>query len=542
VRGKALADAEPLTPNPSPPRGEGESYGELGTMILRHSALVKKSLTLALAIGLAVSFTWATPPDPRTPTSATTDANPPPENHPEPVYLRTPIDLASALKLAGVENPEILMARQRVVYAMAEHQLAAAQILPSLNLGVNYDAHSGALQQSSGNILKVNRSALYIGAGANAVAGGTVNIPGLVYNLNISDAIFTALIARQDVERAQFASQTAENDVFRRVALTYTELLRAEGRRSIAQQTRGEAAEIARITAVFVKAGQAAPPDGDRAANELTRRQTDLVEADAEVLIASARLAELLAMNQSVRLYPVEDKVVPTPVVPDLIPLQQLLAVAILQRPELGEWRSLVKQALLALHGARLLPFSPNLIVGMSGGDFGGGGNGPAPASTQPLFGNFGMRNDFDFVAYWTLQNLGVGNHALVKIASSRVDIAELEKLKVFNRVRREVADAFVRTQTRLLQIATTESAIRTAEQAFQEDFRRTLGGEGRPIELLESLRLLGGMRNAYLNAIVEYNEAQFDLYVALGKPPADTLARPVPTNFAAPLPRAQER
>src|SRR5579884_2666351 len=68
------------------------------------------------------------------------------------------IDLASALKLAGVENPQILIARQRVVEAMALRQLAAAQILPSLNLGLNYDAHTGPLQQSSGNILKVNRS------------------------------------------------------------------------------------------------------------------------------------------------------------------------------------------------------------------------------------------------------------------------------------------------------------------------------------------------------------------------------------------------
>src|SRR5262249_35878820 len=88
----------------------------------------------------------------------------------------TRIDLAAALKLAGVENPEILIARQRVVYAVAVRQFAAAQILPTLNAGMNYDAHTGPVQQSNGNILKVNRSALYIGAGANAVAAGTVSI------------------------------------------------------------------------------------------------------------------------------------------------------------------------------------------------------------------------------------------------------------------------------------------------------------------------------------------------------------------------------
>src|SRR5947207_2434131 len=47
----------------------------------------------------------------------------------------SPIDLASALRLAGVQNPEILLALQRVEEAAALHQLAAAQFLPSLNAG-----------------------------------------------------------------------------------------------------------------------------------------------------------------------------------------------------------------------------------------------------------------------------------------------------------------------------------------------------------------------------------------------------------------------
>src|SRR5947209_6133214 len=85
----------------------------------------------------------------------------------------TTIDLASALRLAGVQNPEILLARERVTEAAAVRQLAAAQILPSLNAGLNFDVHTGPLQQASGNILKVNRDALYLGAGSYAVAAGT---------------------------------------------------------------------------------------------------------------------------------------------------------------------------------------------------------------------------------------------------------------------------------------------------------------------------------------------------------------------------------
>jgi hypothetical protein len=51
------------------------------------------------------------------------------------------------------------------------------------------------------------------------------------------------------------------------------------------------------------------------------------------------------------------------------------------------------------------------------------------------------------------------------------------------------------------------------------------------PIELMDSLRLLAEARRAYLEAIISYNQAQIELYVALGQPPADTLVRPVPTK-----------
>ena len=57
------------------------------------------------------------------------------------------------------------------------------------------------------------------------------------------------------------------------------------------------------------------------------------------------------------------------------------------------------------------------------------------------------------------------------------------------------------------------------------------------PIEVLDSLRLVGRSRYGYLDAIIDYNRAQLEMYVALGQPPADTLARPVPSISAAPMP-----
>lgn len=222
-----------------------------------------------------------------------------------------PIDLATALKLAGVENPEILLARERVVEAVALRQLAAAQFLPTLNLGTNYDAHTGPLQRANGSILEVNRSALYLGMGANAVGAGTVNIPGLVWNGNLSHALFVALASRQIVQAREFSSVAVRNDVLLRVALAYLELLRAEGRRVVALKTREEAQEVARVTTNYAKTGQGRQADADRAATELEQRNADLLRAEEELLSASARLCQLLNLDPSTRLQVVDVWVVP---------------------------------------------------------------------------------------------------------------------------------------------------------------------------------------------------------------------------------------
>jgi len=446
----------------------------------------------------------------------------------------TPIDLENSLRLAGVQNPQLQIARQRVTEAAAIRMYMAAQILPNLNGGFNFDDHTGVLQQSSGKILNVHRSALYAGAGANAVAAGTVSIPGVLWNLNVSNTIFNALTSRQAVRQREFDSLAARNQVLGRVAVGYVELLRAAGRRAIAFSVRDDAVRIARATAAYAKAGQGRQSDADRAATELARRNTVILQAEAEVLQASAKLCRLLNLDPSTRLQPTDGWVVPAPIVPEPVPLNELLALAMLRRPELAAQRAAIEQALLQLRAQRVLPFSPNVLIGLSGGTFGGSSNLPAQTG-QTGFGNFANRSDIDTVAYWTLQNLGVGNRAQINAARARLSISNFEQVAVLNQVRMEVADAYARSRARFAQIAIVEKGVLTGQAGFQEDMVRIENNEGLPIEVLNNLHLWARARDEYLAAIADYNQAQFELYVALGQPPAAALARPVPTDGNVP-------
>jgi outer membrane protein TolC len=454
-----------------------------------------------------------------------------------------PIDLPSALRLAGVQNQEILLARERVVEAVAIRQLAAAQFLPSINLGSNFDLHNGVLQQANGNILRVDRDSLYVGLGANAVGAGTVTIPGIVWAGNVSETIYAALISKQVVRQQEFAGQAVRNEVLLRVAAGYMELLRAEGHWAITLKGRDEAREVARVTSEFAKAGQGRQADADRALTEWEQRNSEVLQAEGDMLTASARLCRLLGLDPSVRLQSVDSHVVPMAIVPPPVPLPELLAMALAQRPELQERRAAIRAALLELRATKVLPFSPNMIVGYSTGTFGGGSDLaaqgiPQPGGgvlVQPRFGSFASRQDFDAVLFWSLRNLGVGNVALVRRAQSEVRTQNLREVEVLDRIGAEVAAANARAHARYAQIETAERAVQSSQKGFNGDFTRTRGLVGLPIEVLDSLRLLNRSRFAYLDAIVGYNLAQFELYVALGQPPADWLARPVPANFVPP-------
>ncbi len=381
----------------------------------------------------------------------------------------------------------------------------------------------GHLQQSSGNILSVNRSAVYVGAGSNAVAAGTVNIPGVFLAENIGQGIFAYLASKQTVRQREFATIAVRNQVFLQVTWAYSELLRAEGRRAAQIQARDEARLIAKLTSDYAKAGQGREADANRAATQLARREGYIQAAEGEILTASANLCRILNLDPSIRLHPTDAFVVPHPLVPDPIPVAELIALGLLNRPELAAQRAAIQAALMNLDGAKILPFSPTTIVGFSAGGFAGGSN-----LVRPIFGGMSGRDDLDAIMYWTIQNLGVGNIALIRLADAQLKVTQFQQIEILNRVRADVAEAYARTHARYAQIGTYEEAVRSGYLAYHEDLDRTLsmGGDRPrdvlPIELLNSFDLLANARVEYVDAIVDYNRAQFAMYVALGQPPAN--------------------
>src|SRR5262249_44124370 len=244
--------------------------------------------------------------------------------------------------------------------------------------------------------------------------------------------------------------------------------LRAEGHRAVGVQARDEAHEVARLTAEYASTGEGRQADAERAATELARREAAVLQAEGEILTASAELCRVLNLDPSVRLHPTDAWVVPCPIVPSPMPLAEMVAIGMLQRPELGERRAAVREALLVLEGAKALPFSPTVLIGFSSGGFGGGSN-----LVRPVFGGFGGRTDLDVIGFWTLLNFGVGNVAQIRLARTHLQVTRYQEIAVLNRVRADVAEAFAKTHARFAQIATTERAVRSGKRGYDEDYER---------------------------------------------------------------------
>ena len=343
-----------------------------------------------------------------------------------------PIDLATALRLGGVDNPTINLARECITEAIALQLSARVMLLPSLTVGGNYHAHFGDLQRSSGQILDVNSSSFYFGFGARTVAAESVAYPGFRIFAHLGDAYFEPLATLQQVTTRRALAGAVQNRVLRDVAEAYLNLLSVEAQLEVARSGETELAEIVRLAVAYAKAGQGREGDAQRAKsrNEFLRRDIEGLEGELEV--ASARLAELLSLDPSVRLRTPGGKVPTIQLIDQNQELERLLNLALDTRPEIVAQTAAVLEARTRVRQERVRPFLPTLSIGLSYGEFAGGSNLVAE-NPQAFLG----RTDIDVFATWTLQNLATGNIAMRRRASSVLG----QSIDDLNRTRNEIRD-----------------------------------------------------------------------------------------------------
>jgi outer membrane protein TolC len=483
-----------------------------------------------------------------------------------------PIDFPAALRLAQTSNLDIAQAREAVAQAQALVLRAQAQILPNFALGSTYTKHEGNIAKTEGNIIKANKDSLFVGGG-----------PSLSVALN--DALFLPLVARQTRAAAQAGVQRVTLDTLLAVADAYLGILRARRRLARIDETldyltsdqrtpnRADAKGLYPLVKDFVESGQVVALRADlaRVEVEIARRQDERRAALQDLRLATAELARLLHLDPQVPLWPVENFRTALSLPGEAWlnqTVEELVGFALRNRPELAESEAVVQAAIGRLRAAKTRPLVPTLVSNFSWGDFGGGPDlndpiirppttkGGAPTTvTVSGFGpsgrirHFAPRTDYDVSLVWKLQNLGLGNLAEVREQKALVQQAELRRLAAQDRVATQVVQAQELLESWKDRLAIARAALFDDKGkangpvflSLRLNFARIRNVEGtRPLEVLDSIRGLSDVLEAYGQALTDYERSHFRLLVVLGLPPEgllDPACLPPPPAAATPSP-----
>jgi outer membrane protein TolC len=442
-----------------------------------------------------------------------------------PGQVIEPVDLASALKLAGARDLDVALAKERVAQAVAELDQARVLWLPSLYLGPNWIRHDGQVQTVEGQVKTVSKSSLFLGgtaASGSSVsgpipAGGPAQVSGLTSILRFSDAIFEPLAPRQDVEARRAGIQSATNDALLGVAEAYFDLQEAAGRLAISREAAANAETLAELTASYSRSGAGLDADYRRSLTERDRQRKNVEAEVGQLEIASAELIRRIRLDPRIVVAPIEPPEAVIRLVADDCPIDDLIATGLRNRPELAEAQALVQATLTRLKQAKLRPFIPSMALRYSAGGFGGGVGG--------FFGDFAGRSDADVDLYWEVQNLGFADRAIARGRAAQQRASTLESMKVQDRVASEVVKS---DKALLASSRQMEQAGRALPEAIASltlnltNIRRGAGlpGATRPIEVLQPIQALAQARSDYLAAVLAYNRSQVRLFHALGRPP----------------------
>jgi outer membrane protein TolC len=404
-------------------------------------------------------------------------------------------------------------------------------MLPSLNAGAMYHWHQGPLQAGDGQIEKVNLQSVYVGGGDWTLGSETVAIPAVHIFGHVGDAYFAPLVAAQVVNSRNADSRGIENTVLLVVIQRYLDLLGTQASLEAIRHSEDNIRQVVQATAAFARTGQGRVGDYNRARTDALLLHSREERAQESVAVAAAELARILHLDPSIRLKTDAGSIEPVQLVDPTYRVEELIQIAQNARPEAAARAADISAADYRLKQEYARPWLPLISAGYSAGGFGGGGN----LAGAP-FQSTAARSDFDVFAVWSFQNLGFGNAAIQKERRSERDDAFARRGLVLNQIGREVADAYAQSEARRQQLEFARGRLKTASAGAREDIDRTRGGEAFPLESINSVNLLVEARDEFIAALVGYDLAQFQLFVAIGQTPSVALPDPQKVGADRPI------
>jgi len=411
----------------------------------------------------------------------------------------SPIDLPTTLRLAGGQSLEIQIAHERLNEAQAEHASAVERFFPWIAPGVGYHRRDGVAQ---------------------AVPAGTISdahfqsySPGvtLAAQLDIGDAIYKSLAAKQIVNASTHALEAQRQDTVLRAAKAYFDLAKASALIEVNSNALTISREFQQQLHGAVQIGIAFKGDELRVETQSKQFQILLRQATEQQRISAVELVRILHLDPMVELVPQDHGLNRLTLIGTNLDSKALIAQSLAQRPELKQSGALIAAARDDRNGTRYGPLIPSLSAQAFGGGLGGGPDGGP--------NHFGAEGDYLVGLSWRIGPGGLFDVGRSHVTKARLSQAELSDAKLRDDIASQVLSQLARVQSLSDQIDLAEGKLDAATETLRFTRERKQYGVGVVLEDIQAQQDLQRARADYLTAVAEFNKAQFELSTALGIP-----------------------
>ena len=407
------------------------------------------------------------------------------------------IDLATALRLAGVNNLDLARVRAAQHQAQAANDAATLRFVPSLTVGESLAQRTGADQQTSGAMLEVDKQ-LYRRAATVALS------------VELGDAIFSKLAALQ-LQRAAGEDVDAERAAaLLATANAYFDLVSAVAERDIAVQSvqisQDYQSQLERAAAI----GLTNRSEALRLAVQTQQARVALRGAEAHVRICAARLAVVLRIDPAVVLRPAEHLAATPRLVRLDTPLTQLIHTALRERPELKASAAALAAAEQQRSGAKYGPLIPSIgAVALYGQARGAAGGALSP---------YRAVHDYAVGLSWRFGPGGLLDFSRTEAADAQLERRQILAEQLRQGIIEQVVSALTAAQSAQDQMQMAQRGVALAERSLQLSMQRKNFGVYAVTEVIQAQQDFAHARSSDAEALSNYAKAQYALAAAIGR------------------------
>ncbi len=406
-----------------------------------------------------------------------------------------PIDLSTVIRLAGAQPLELALVREKVHDAYAKVILSREKFIPNVSPEIEFFRHEEEIQSTAGRFFEVDKQFMF--------PRGSVNL-----ELDPGDAIFSALAAQQRYHASKATLEATTRNTILSAAITYFDLLQSQAEVEIAEEAQRISETLVREIGTAVRLGRGFKGDVLRAKAQLASNRLSLTKTKEALRITSVNLATVLRLDPKIELYPVDRIVIPIHLVPKEKTLEELIQSAIDQRPELKGASALLDATKTEKAASIWGPMIPSVQADIRVGGFG------------ETLNDLKSTERYNFLLGWTVGSGGLLYKGRRELADARYRSTEIKLAKLQQDIIQQVIVAHTQVNAKQEQITIAEQGVKDAEESLKLNEARLKLGVGLPLEVLQAEKALIQSRKDYVSSIIDYDKAQYKLFVSIGNKP----------------------